>query len=410
MPHSHHRVPHRPPAKWITAACALLVVAGGSVACGTSQAAGSSGSKTIQVMNGNVLSGPSAPGFVDSTDGFKSYFKYINDHGGVNGYQIALTQYDTKYDPAQGVPIAHKIVNAKPLAVVGGFGGTPVDSAVYSYVRTTSLPVVAPLAAAQTFKGSESTNYFLMVPDYSQVTQLMVQFAHDHLGTRSVAVAYTDDVAGMPAEAGVTAAAGKLGITVAKKVPFPTKGSDYGSYAAALKASGADTAIIWAPPAAAAPIQKAAAAAGYHPKWILPFFDATAAWKQLGGTDGTYFDTWLTPVDPANPANPDVKNFVDLMQSEYPNTGPTSGAEQAWAAGSIFVAALKKATANGQAPTQASLVKALAGLSLSNGIISGISYQNSHLGVQQETYVQARGNQFTPVESGLQLPAPLAGD
>lgn len=404
MPHS------RTSAKWPTAAMALLLVAATGAACGKSAAAGGgSDSKTVQVMSGNALTGPDAPGFADSTDGFKSYFKYVNDHGGVNGYKIQLTQYDTKYDPAQGVPIAHKIVNAKPLAVVGGFGGTPVESAVYDYVKTTKLPVVAPLAAAQTFTDSQDTNYFLMVPNYSQVTQLMVQFGQQHLGTKSVSVAYTNDVAGIPAAAGVSAEAGKLGITVAKKVPFPTKGNDYGSYAAALKAGGADTAIIWAPPAAAAPIQKAAAAAGYHPKWILPFFDATAAWRELGGVDGTYFDTWLTPVDPANPANADMKHFIDTMQAEYPKTGPTSGAEQAWAAASIFVAALKKATANGQQPTQQSLVKALNGLTFSNGVISGISYQDSHLGVQEETYVQAKGDRFTTVATGLRLPTPVSG-
>lgn len=381
-------------------------------ACGstskTSSAAAST--KTVTIGAGGVLTGQYSI-FSQETDAFKAYFNQINRHGGINGYKIHYIVYNDQYNPATALSIAHELVADKVLAIVGGLGGTPVDAAAYPYLSKTGIPVIAPVSAAQTFTNVDSVPYYLMVPNYSQETRLMVQFAKTRFNTSSVSISYQDDEAGIPAMDGVKYEAKKLGITYSGGVPFPDSATAYGTYAAALERLDAKTAIIWGPAEAAAAIQKACTQAGYKPHWILPFFDMELSWLSIGGTPGTYFDSWMAPVNPQHPANAAVANFVKVMNKDYPKVGPGDLPEQGWVGASIFTTALKKATAGGKAPTRKNLEAALNSMcDFSNGLITGLDYCNgNHLGAKKEIFLQNRGQSFVPVTGYETLPAPVPG-
>lgn len=385
---------------------ALLAACGSS---GSSSGSASASNKVVTIGAGGVLSGSYAI-FGQATDGFEAYFKAVDAKGGINGYKINYKVYNDQYLPSTALSIAHQLVSDHVLAIVGGLGGTPVDAAAFPYLKSTGMPVIAPVSAGQTFKNVDSTNYFLMVPDYSQETRSMVDFAVQHLHTKSVAVVYQDDQAGIPAMQGVKYEAGKQGIQYDGGIPFPDTATAYTDYAAALAKTGADTAIIWGPSEAAAAIQKQATALGYHPKWILPFFDMEVSWLKIGGTPGTYFTSWLTTVDTQHPANANVAAFIKAMNKYYPKDGPGDLPEQGWAGASIFAQALKIATSGGKAPTRSSLLKALKSMNgYSNGVISGISYGTSHLGATQTEFLQNKGTNFVAVTGEKKLPAPVPG-
>src|SRR5919198_73769 len=65
--------------------------------------------KSITVGGTYPFSGPAslyAPiGVAES-----AYFKYVNDHGGVNGRKISYVTYDDGYNPAQTVQLTRKLV------------------------------------------------------------------------------------------------------------------------------------------------------------------------------------------------------------------------------------------------------------------------------------------------------------
>lgn len=392
---------------------AVLAACGSSSttsAAGSTTTAASSGSKVVTIDGGAVLSGPAAI-FSQETDGMQAYFDAINAQGGVNGYKIKFNVIDTAYDPARALIAARQLVSENPLAIVGGLGGTPVDSAGYSYLKSTGVPVIAPMAAAQTFPGVNSTNYYLEIPDYSQLSEQMVTFAAEKLHPKTIAIVYQDDQAGIPAMNGVKQQAAQSGIKYVGGIGFPDSATAYSTYAAALEQTHADAVIIWGPPGAVAAIQKASTSAGYNPKWILPWFVMGSSWLQLGGTPGSYFQSWMAPVlNSSGSGTGPVEQFVAAMTKYYPKVGTTGLAEQGYVGASLFVAGLQKATAGGKLPTRQSLIQGLNSLTdYSNGLISGVSYSSSHYGAGTAEFLQNVGTSFVPLGPATKLPPPVSG-
>ena len=75
-------------------------------------------------------SGPLA-GFGLLADGAKSYFKYINDNGGIDGRAINLDVKDDGYQPDQTKTNVDEALGANKYAALFGVLGTPNNLAVW---------------------------------------------------------------------------------------------------------------------------------------------------------------------------------------------------------------------------------------------------------------------------------------
>src|SRR6266545_1244900 len=100
----------------------LAVLALALSACGRgSDAAASNG--PIKIGAWMPLTGPVAASGVPQKTGTEVYFKWLNDHGGINGRTVQWIVKDNAYDPQQTVQVARQLVGQdKVIAIVNANG------------------------------------------------------------------------------------------------------------------------------------------------------------------------------------------------------------------------------------------------------------------------------------------------
>ena len=69
-----------------------------------------------------------------------AYFQYVNFHGGVHGRKINFKYYDDGYNPANTVPLTHKLVEQDHVFAVYGSLGTAPTLATRDYLNKASVP------------------------------------------------------------------------------------------------------------------------------------------------------------------------------------------------------------------------------------------------------------------------------
>jgi branched-chain amino acid transport system substrate-binding protein len=93
----------------------------------------------IKIGNTNPYSGPaSAYGTIGKVIG--TYFKKVNDEGGVNGRKINYISYDDSYSPPKTVEMVRKLVEQDQVAALFQTLGTPPNSAIHKYMNQQKVP------------------------------------------------------------------------------------------------------------------------------------------------------------------------------------------------------------------------------------------------------------------------------
>src|SRR5579883_3319475 len=112
--------------RWLGAVLAVAVAGiAVSAALAASGATPGVSSKTITIGGTFPLTGPAQLyGVIPKAE--NAYFQYINAKGGVNGRKIVFKVYDDQYNPANTVPLTHKLVQQDHVfAVYGSLGTAP---------------------------------------------------------------------------------------------------------------------------------------------------------------------------------------------------------------------------------------------------------------------------------------------
>ncbi len=110
-----------------TAVIALAATTGSALA----QKKYDTGASDTEIKLGNIMpySGPaSAYGVIGKIE--ETYFKMINEQGGINGRKITFISYDDGYSPPKAVEQARKLVESDEVLFLFGPLGTPSNSAI----------------------------------------------------------------------------------------------------------------------------------------------------------------------------------------------------------------------------------------------------------------------------------------
>ncbi|MFM2478207.1 ABC transporter substrate-binding protein [Celerinatantimonas sp. MCCC 1A17872] len=78
--------------------------------------------QTVKVGMSAALTGPAQALGNGVKNGIESYFKYVNDNGGVNGNKLELIALDDGYEPAKAAPNMDKLISDGVIAVLGNVG------------------------------------------------------------------------------------------------------------------------------------------------------------------------------------------------------------------------------------------------------------------------------------------------
>ena len=200
---------------------------------GLSGASAHSFKGTIKVGVVADLTGPLS--VASDMQGALAYFDKVNAAGGVDGYKIVPTEYDTQSSPSAAVQAFRRAIAAKPAAIIGS-----------SDVAASALPALAQSGIPSVGDGfapgwTGHKNLFPIEGDqvghYSNV-MLVVQKLYGH----ATKIALLGGTVGLPDAKNVLAQASKSGVQIVMQdmdVPLVPTSAQFLSLAEQIKASGA---------------------------------------------------------------------------------------------------------------------------------------------------------------------------
>src|SRR6476660_4687921 len=391
---------------------AVVVVTAGA----TSSATPGVTAKSILLEGTFPLSGP-ASGYAPIPAAMAAYFSYANAKHGLFGRQVVFKYSDDGYNPANTVQITHKYVEQDhAFALVGGLGTEP-QTAVRDYLNQMKVPQLFVSTGATTFDRDYATYPWTLgwQPDYEAEGSIYGKYIGKNLPNAKLGVLYQNDDYGNDYLRGL-----KAGLTathqpqIVDAEPYDLSATTPPSVQTAkLKASGADTFIIFATPTPTIQAYVISTKLGWHPAHVITnSVSATDAFLTVAtksgsdNTNGTLTVNYL--LDPSNPIynkQPGMKLYRQIMAKYNPKANANDGLNlygvaKAW----TTVQVLQNA---GKNLTRAGLMKAARNMNFSTAskkanpfALPGVrvftkgGYQYP---ISQVTLVQYQNNTFKPL-------------
>ena len=203
------------------------------------------------------LTGP-ASSYAPIPQSMKAYFSYINARRGpdgkrgVYGRQIIFKYYDDGYNPVNSVQLQRKLVEQDKVFAVVGTLGTEVNQAVRPFLNSSKVPHVLVSTGASEF-GKDYGNPWTIgwQPDYIAEGRLYGTDIRKNKPNAKIAILYQNDSYGKDYLYGFKSALGTAKVRsqiVGEQAYDVVGGTTPRSQLARLKASGADTLMIFVTP------------------------------------------------------------------------------------------------------------------------------------------------------------------
>jgi branched-chain amino acid transport system substrate-binding protein len=203
------------------------------------------------LLGGTVPLTGEAAAFGSVAAGAKAYFDYVNvNSGGVNGRRITYRFYDDAYNPAQTVQLTRKLVEQDRVFAIFNSLGTANNLAIRDYLNAQKVPQLfagdGSRAIGTGFARYPWTMGFLM--SYRGEGDVYGKTLVEAKPRARVAVLYENTELGKDMLSGLTRAIAGKGPKIVAKESYELTASDVGSQIARLKASRADTLMLFATP------------------------------------------------------------------------------------------------------------------------------------------------------------------
>jgi branched-chain amino acid transport system substrate-binding protein len=353
------------------AAAIALVALALAASAGAMPAADPGVTSTSVLLGGTVPLTGEAAAFGTVAPGAKAYFDYVNAKGGVNGRKIEYRYYDDAYNPAQTVLLTRRLVEQDKVFAIFNSIGTANNLAVRDYLNAQKVPQLFAADGSQSI-GREFARYpwtmgFLM--SYRGEGNV---YGNTIVKTRpkaKIAVLYENTELGLDMLTGLTRAIAGKGPRVVAKQGYEFTGSDVSAQVGLLKASGADTLMLFATPKFFLNAIRATHNLGWKPQVYIasvsiePTIMSIARFNAPELTKGALSIAFVkNPNDPIWAKDPAVALYRTIMRRYDPAGKPTDvynwyGMTVAW----TMVETLKAA---GKSPTRVSLLRAATHLDL----------------------------------------------
>jgi ABC-type branched-subunit amino acid transport system substrate-binding protein len=230
----------------LTALAALLAAA----TAGARPAADPGVTATSVLLGGTVPLTGEAAAFGAIGPGAKAYFDYVNSKGGVNGRKISYRYYDDAYNPAQTVQLTRRLVESDRVFAIFNSAGTANALAVRDYLNAQKVPQLFVGDGSQAIGRSYATHPWTMgfLMSYRGEGNVYGATLAKTRPKARIAVLYENTDLGRDMLTGLTRAIAGKGPRIVAKQSYEFISADVGAQIASLKASGADTLMLFATP------------------------------------------------------------------------------------------------------------------------------------------------------------------
>jgi branched-chain amino acid transport system substrate-binding protein len=255
------------------ALAAVAVAASVGVPAALSNPAAAPGvTATTVLLGGTVpLSGP-ATLFGSVGTGADAYFGYVNGLGGVNGRKILYKLLDDQYNPALTVQETRQLVQQDQVLAIFNSLGTDNSLAVRDFLNQAKVPQLFVGTGVSSFAREHAEKPWSIgfLPSFFAEAEIYGRYVLAHTPKAKIAVLYENNEFGKDMVAGLRKALGARAGSMIKAVQsYELTDTTVESQTATLKASGADTLMVFATPQFAILSYIAAYKLGWKPQIFL---------------------------------------------------------------------------------------------------------------------------------------------
>ncbi|HEU4973434.1 MAG TPA: ABC transporter substrate-binding protein [Gaiellaceae bacterium] len=364
------------------------------------------------LLGGTVPLTGEAAAFGSVGPGAKAYFDYENAKGGVNGRKIDYRYYDDGYNPAQTVQLTRRLVEQDRVFAVFNSIGTANNLAIRDYLNAQKVPQLwagdGSQSIGRSFARYPWTMGFLM--SYRGEGDVYGKTILRSRPKAKIGVLYENTELGLDMLTGLTRAIAGKGPRIVAKQAYEFTGADVSGQIGLLKASGADTLMLFATPKFFLQAIVTTHRLGWKPQVYIasvsiePTIMGIARFNAPELTKGALSIAFVkNPNDPIWAKDKAVALYRSIMRKYNPSGKPTDvynwyGMTVAW----TMVETLRKA---GKSPTRASVLKAAQSLNtLANPfLLPGIRLKTSRTDYRpmEQVYLYRYDNKQWVRASGL---------
>ena len=320
---------------------------------------------TSVLLGGTVPLTGEAAAFGAIGPGAKAYFDHVNSKGGIHGRRIEYRYYDDAYNPAQTVQLTRRLVEQDRVFAVFNSAGTANNLAIRDYLNAQKVP--------QLWVGDGSQSIGRSFARYPWTMGFLMSYRGEGdvyganvVRTRPrarIAILYENTELGRDMLTGLTRSIAGKGPRIVAKQSYEFTGADVSGQVGLLKASGADTLMLFATPKFFINAITATHRLGWKPQVYIasisiePTIMGIARFNAPELTRGALSIAFVkNPNDPIWARDPIVALYRTIMKKHLPTGKPTDvynwyGMTVAW----TMVETLRKA---GKNLTRAGLLKA----------------------------------------------------
>ncbi len=280
-----------------------------------------------------------------------TFFKMINDRGGVNGRKIDFILYDDGYNPARTVEQTRKLVEEDKVFVVFGSTGTPTNLAVRKYLNAQKVPQLFLVSGAPQF--NDPKNFPWSIPgalDYVTEGRIDAEYVLKNKPDATIAVLYQNGDLGGSFLKGLRLGLGdKADKMILSALSFEPTDPTVDSQIISLAQTHATVFADYALPKAVAQALHKATDLGWRPLHIIPAIAAVpeAAFKPAGYENAVGTISLSALKDPTDKEkwgnSPDFQAFEAWM-AKYNTSSPDPNSvlnSVAFGAASLLIDVLK---------------------------------------------------------------------
>jgi branched-chain amino acid transport system substrate-binding protein len=233
----------------------LLVVALAGLALSVPAAGGrpvgTPGVTPTQILIGGTvpLSGQ-ASAFGATGPAAGAYFKYVNAHGGVYGRKIKYVYRDDGYDPSRTLEETRRLVEQDKVFAIFNTIGTEHTIAIRGYLNAVKVPeLFAGTGAARVGRGYKQYPWTIgYLPSFEGEGAIYGRYVVKHRPRARIAVLYEDSDYGNNLLRGLRRGLGPKASRIVARASYEVTDADVSSQIAKLRASKADTFMVFALP------------------------------------------------------------------------------------------------------------------------------------------------------------------
>src|SRR5256886_3134516 len=227
----------------------ILSAAVGLLTLGAAPRAAARAPEPYRIGMTAAITGPFSAGYAPTYEAYRTYFKRVNEAGGINGHPVVITYEDDRGEPQRAAAAAKKLRDGALLLINASISPTYKPVMTEAEASKTPLlfgggvcpreafPPAAPLIFCTTSFGSKWDSRMALgfIKEQSGTKKVRVGFAAQDLPLSRIELEFAEQHAR------------ELGMDTIPVVVVPGAASDFTPFAQNLKDAGADWVFSWAP-------------------------------------------------------------------------------------------------------------------------------------------------------------------